>query len=133
MKFCAFWLCRISPLKIYALIASGSRLNLVFARAHIFAATSSAIKFLATEVCRVKFSFVKFQNLAAKIPQRRIFHTFTKYKICKANSNSEILKFRNFKIWRCKNLSARHGILPLKFHGAKFLSTKFTARIQLVI
>ena len=103
------------------------------AAASIFAVTGSVVKFLAAEVCRVKFSFAKFQNLAAKISRRRIFHAFTKYKIYKASSNSEILKFRNFKTWQCKNLYARHGILPLKFHGAKFRSTKFTDRIQLAI
>ena len=73
----------------------------------------SAIKFLAAEVCRVKFGFVKFQNFAAKIPRRRIFYAFTKYKIYEARSNSEILKFGSVKIYP---------------HG-----TKFTDRIQLVI
>jgi len=78
----------------------------------------SAVKFLAAEVCRVKFGFVKFQNFAAKIPRRRIFHAFTKYKNCEAHSNSEILKFRNFKIWRCK-------IYP---RGTEFYRSNFTAQ-----
>ncbi|WP_297942384.1 hypothetical protein, partial [uncultured Campylobacter sp.] len=98
----------------------------------IFAATGSAVKFLAAEVCRVKFGFVKFQILRHKFHGAE-FYTSTKYKNCEARSNSEILKFRNFKIGRCKNLSTRHGILPLKFHGAKLLGTKFTDRIQLAI
>ena len=56
--------------------------------ASIFAATSFAVKFLAAEVCRAKFSFVKFQNFVAQIPRRRIFHAFTKYKIREAYLNS---------------------------------------------
>ena len=34
--------------------------------ASIFAAAGSAVKFLAAEVCRVKFDFVKFQILRPK-------------------------------------------------------------------
>ena len=124
-----------------------SRLNLAFGRAHIFAATSSAVKFLAAEVCRVKFGFAEFQIL-----RRRISHAFTKYKICEASSNSEILKFRNFKIWRCKiysrstefyrsNFTAQNSSaqnLPPEFspqfkisksHAAKFYAEEFHAPI----
>ena len=124
-----------------------SRLNLSLdgTVASIYAATSFAVKFLSAEVCRVKFGFVKFQNFAAKIPRRRIFYVSTKYKICEARSNSEILKFRNFKIWRCKiyprgtefyrsNFTAQNFMaqnLPLEFSSqfkiSKFQATKFYA------
>jgi len=88
--------------------------------ASIYAATGSAVKFLAVKFCRVKFGFAEFQIL-----RRRIFHAFTKYKICKVYLNNKILEFKNFKIWQCKNLPARHGILLFKFHGAKFHKTEF--------
>ncbi|WP_298703385.1 hypothetical protein, partial [uncultured Campylobacter sp.] len=90
---------------------------------------SSAVEFLCCEILLSKIRLCGISNFTAQIPRRRIFYAFTKYKICEARSNSEILKFRNFKIWRYKNLSTRHGILPLKFNGAKLLSTKFTVRI----
>ncbi|RKV96800.1 MAG: hypothetical protein D8H92_05125, partial [Campylobacter sp.] len=58
---------------------------------------------------------VKFQNFAAKIPRRRIFHAFTKYKIRKAYLNNKILKFRNFK-----NLSALKFIRAARNSTDKF-------------
>jgi len=100
---------------------------------------SSAVKFLAAEVCRAKFGFAEFQILRHKFHSAE-FYTSTKYKNCEAYSNNKILKFRNFKIWRCKiyprgtefyrlNFTAQNSSaqnLPLEF-SSQFKISKFRA------
>ncbi|WP_298082621.1 hypothetical protein [uncultured Campylobacter sp.] len=73
---------------------------------------------MCCEILLSKIRLCKISKFAAKISRRRIFYAFTKYKICEARSNSEILKFRNFKIWRYK-------IYP---RDTEFYRSNFTAQ-----